>query len=115
MQEITRLTGNATGRSRATAWQDLVFTVATAPGRDVTEQTATALAQLDANLTDAGSDRSRILSATVYLTDISKKAEMDVVWNAWIGGPENWPQRACIQVGLASGDLIEITLVATRD
>jgi enamine deaminase RidA (YjgF/YER057c/UK114 family) len=50
----------------------------------------------------------------VYLTDINCKAEMDEVWNEWIGPKENWPQRACVQAGLAPGVLVEITVIAVR-
>jgi enamine deaminase RidA (YjgF/YER057c/UK114 family) len=112
---IERLTGSAVGRNRAVSFDNLVFTVATAgtPSADLAEQTRLTLSQLDKNLADAGSDKSHILSATVYITDISKKAEMDAVWNPWIG-PDNWPQRACIGVALADGDLVEITLVAAK-
>ena len=72
---ITRFSGAASGRSRASAWQDLVFTVATADGESLAAQTRDALTTLERNLADAGSDRSRLLSVTVYLTDISEKAE----------------------------------------
>jgi enamine deaminase RidA (YjgF/YER057c/UK114 family) len=71
------------------------------------------LARIDQNLADAGSDKTRLLSATVYLTDIGRKAEMDAVWNAWIG-TDNWPQRACVQAGLAPNTLVEITVIAAR-
>lgn len=113
--EITRLAGAAVGRSRATAWKDLVFAVATGghAGDDLKAQTAATLEQIERNLTDAGSDKSRILQATVYLADISRKAEMDEIWNAWIG-PDDWPQRACVGVQLAPGDLVEIVVVAAR-
>ncbi|MBL4720000.1 MAG: RidA family protein, partial [Alphaproteobacteria bacterium] len=84
-----------------------------APTADLAEQTRLTLAKLDKNLGDLGSDKTRILSATVYITDISKKADMDAVWNPWIG-PGNWPQRACIGVDLAEGDLVEITIVAAK-
>ena len=113
--EITRLAGAATGRSRAVAWEGLAFAVATAghAGDDLGAQTAAALAGIERNLADAGSDKSRILQATVYLTEISRKAEMDAVWNAWIG-TDDWPQRACVGVQLAPGDLVEIVVVAAR-
>ena len=52
-------------------------------------------------------------ATTVYLTEIANKVEMDEVWNAWIG-PDNWPQRACVGVQLAPGDLVEIVVVAAR-
>ena len=111
---IQRYSGGAKGRSRATVFDNLVFTVATAPGADksMAEQTAATLALLDKHLSDAGSSREHILSATVYVTDINAKQEMDDVWCDWIGPPENWPQRACVCTGLAGDTLVEITLVA---
>src|SRR5205823_6419077 len=94
---------------------NLVFTVATAagPSTSLQEQTRQVLARLEQNLADAGSDKTLLLSATVYLTDMTRKAEMDEVWNHWIGS-ENWPQRACVQAGLAPGVLVEITVIAAR-
>ena len=112
--DIQRFSGNAVGRSRAVAFENLVFTVATAPGAtSLPEQTRQVLARIDQNLADAGSDKTRLLSATVYLTDIGRKAEMDAVWNAWIG-TDNWPQRACVQASLAPNTLVEITVIAAR-
>ena len=114
MAEIERWQGDARGRSRATAWRDLVFTVATATGASVAEQTRASLAQISANLAEAGTDNTRLLSATVYLTDIANKAQMDVEWCEWIGEAANWPQRACVQANLAPGNLVEITVIAAR-
>src|SRR5262245_47508069 len=113
---IERYPGSAQGRSRAVAFENLVFTVATAAdaGRSLQEQTRAVLARIEQNLADAGSDRTRLLSATVYLTNIAHKPEMDEVWNEWIGGPENWPQRACVQAGLSPNVLIEVMVIATR-
>ena len=112
--DIQRWSGDAAGRCRATAWRDLVFTVATADGDSVAEQTRASLAAIDSNLADAGSSRHGLLSATVYLTDIARKAEMDAVWCDWIGEASNWPQRACVQADLAPGTLVEITVIAAR-
>lgn len=114
MTDIERWPGDARGRSRATAWRDLVFTVATAPGFTVAEQTRASLAQISANLAEAGTDRTRLLSATVFLTNIAHKAQMDAEWCEWIGDPANWPQRACVEADLASDTLVEITVVAAR-
>ena len=82
------------------------------PGKNLAGQTAQTLAALDRNLADAGTDKSRILAATVYIVDIDEKDEMDAVWCEWIGPAENWPQRACVCTGLAGDTLVEITLVA---
>ena len=87
--DIERWQGGARGRSRATAWRELVFTVATAPGPTVAGQTRASLAQISANLAEAGTDHTRLLSATVYLTDIANKAQMDAEWCEWIGDPAN--------------------------
>ena len=111
---IQRLAGGAQGRSRATTHDGRVYTVATAPdsSQDMAGQTAQTLAALDRNLADAGTDKTRILSATVYVTDIEQKDDMDAVWCEWIGHADNWPQRACVQTGLAGNTLVEITIVA---
>jgi enamine deaminase RidA (YjgF/YER057c/UK114 family) len=113
---IHRYRGTAQGRSRAVGFENLVFSVATQPdsSNSLKEQTQAVLARIDQNLAEAGSDKTHLLSVTVYLTDISRKAEMDEVWNAWIGGPENWPQRACVQAGLAPHVLIEVMVIAAR-
>jgi enamine deaminase RidA (YjgF/YER057c/UK114 family) len=112
--DIQRFAGEARGRCRAAAFDNLVFTVATAAGSaSLQEQTRQVLARLEKNLLEAGSDKTRLVSATVYLTDIARKAELDEVWNDWIG-PEHWPQRACVQAGLAPGVLVEITVIAAR-
>jgi enamine deaminase RidA (YjgF/YER057c/UK114 family) len=112
---IERLAGDARGRSRAVAYEGRVYTVATAADTtlDVAGQTEQTLAAIDRNLAHCGTDRTRILSATVYLVDIARKADMDAVWNAWIG-PNNWPQRACVGAALHGGTLVEITIVAAR-
>ena len=112
---IKRFPGNARGRSRAVGFENLAFAVATAPGSStsVQEQTRAVLARIEQNLAEVGSDKTRLLSATVYLADIARKAEMDEVWNEWIG-PENWPQRACVQAGLAPDILVESSVIAAR-
>lgn len=113
MTEITRLAGTARGRCRAVARGEFVWTVGTGVGASVSEQTRNTLAAIETNLKDAGTDKHRILEATVYLTDMATKAEMDEVWCAWIpdGG---WPCRACVGTDLAPGDLVEIKLLAAR-
>lgn len=77
--DITRLRGTARGRNRATAYGDLVFAVATAghAGADLKAQTRATPAGIEEALTAAGSDKTRPLQATVYLTDIARKSETD--------------------------------------
>jgi enamine deaminase RidA (YjgF/YER057c/UK114 family) len=114
---IERVRGGATGRSSASAWRDLVYAVATAPGATVAEQTRNVLATIEKNLEQLGSGRTRLISATVYLSDLAgTKTEMDRVWDEWIGSdPAHWPQRACVQTGLAADNRVEIVVIAARD
>jgi enamine deaminase RidA (YjgF/YER057c/UK114 family) len=110
---IQRLPGSAPGRSRAVIHDGLVFTVATARAKSASlrAQTSDALAVLDRALADAGTDKSKLLSATVYITDMARKQEMNEAWLEWVD-PDNAPQRACIGVALDGQDLIEIVAVA---
>jgi enamine deaminase RidA (YjgF/YER057c/UK114 family) len=112
---ITRIAGASRGRSRAVVHNGLVHAVATdtTSAAGIAEQTRRTLEALDRTLADAGSDKTRLLQATVYLRDMAGKAEMDAVWCDWIGDAENWPQRACVGADLAGDDLVEIVVTAT--
>jgi enamine deaminase RidA (YjgF/YER057c/UK114 family) len=112
---IKRFAGMVPTRSRAVAHDGLVYTVATAKTKSAAlyEQTRETLAAIDKNLADAGSDKSRILRATVYITDMSKKPEMDRAWSEWVD-MANPPQRACIGVTLDGQDLVEILVIAAQ-
>ncbi len=116
MPEVIRHPSGRRGRCGAVAHNGLVYAVATdtSSADGVGEQTRRALGELDRTLAAAGSGKAGLLQATVYLNDIADKAEMDEVWCAWIGGEENWPQRACIGVDLAGNDLIEIVVTAVQ-
>ena len=79
---------------------------------DIAEQTKLTLARIDEHLAEAGTDKSNMLSATVYLTDISHAAAMNAVWNAWLSECEP-PARTCVQATLARPEmLVEITVTA---
>ena len=106
------------GRSQSSSYRDLVWAVATATDEhlDLVGQTKQALESLELNLFEMGSDKSRIISAYVFIADINEKLVMDKEWNKWIGSnPANWPQRACLGVELGGNWLIEITVTAVRD
>ena len=111
---IKRLHGTSRGRCRATVHGNLVYAVATdlSDSPTVAEQTRRTLESLEATLVEAGSGKTDILQATVYLRDMATKAEMDAVWCDWIGPQENWPQRACVGADLAGTDLVEIVVTA---
>ena len=67
-----------------------------AEGASVTEQTKVVLAQVDRLLAEAGSDKTKILTAQIWVADIADFAEMNAVWDAWV--PEgNAPCRACVE------------------
>ena len=92
-----------------------MYAVATAKHKAAAlyEQTKDALAQIDAALAEAGTSKSRILRATVYITDMRGKPEMDRAWDEWVDRA-NPPQRACIGVALADKDLVEILVTAAQ-
>jgi enamine deaminase RidA (YjgF/YER057c/UK114 family) len=72
------------------------------------EQTEDVLRQIDALLAKRGSSKSRILTATVYVSDMKAKPEMDEAWMAWVDR-DNPPARATVEVELGSPDtLVEI-------
>lgn len=112
---IKRFAGTTPTRSRAVAHNGIVYAVATAKNKSAPlyEQTKDALAQIDGALAEAGSNKSRILRATVYITDMTSKPEMDRAWDEWVDRA-NPPQRACIGVTLADQDLVEILVTAAQ-
>jgi enamine deaminase RidA (YjgF/YER057c/UK114 family) len=81
-------------------------------GGSVTDQTREILDQIDALLAEAGSDKSKILSAGVFIADIGTFAEMNAVWDGWVS-PGNTPCRTTIETKLAAAKYaIEISIVA---
>lgn len=103
------------GRCGAVVSGGLVYAVATDPvcADGISEQTRNTLQDIERMLVNAGSGKVGLVQATVYLSDMSLKPEMDAVWCDWVGPEENWPQRACIGVELEEGYLIEVVVVAT--
>ena len=85
-----------------------------APGESITAQTQDILDRIDGYLAEAGTDKSKILSANLWITDMAGFAEMNVVWNAWVS-PGNTPCRACVEAKLASDKYdVEIMVIAAR-
>jgi len=78
----------------------------------IKEQTSTMLDKVDDLLKQAGSDREHILSATIYVKDMSYFAEMNEVWDAWLVEGFS-PARACVAASMARPELlVEISVVA---
>ena len=81
-------------------------------GRSVREQTAEVLEQIDATLKKAGTDKTRILTANIWLSDISTFSEMNAVWDAWVV-PGRTPARATVEAKLAAPEYkVEIMVTA---
>ena len=88
--------------------------VAADPSQDVAGQTRQVLAQIDALLAEAGTDKSRILSANVWLADVSTFAELNAVWDQWVD-KANPPARATVETRLGTPDtLVEIMCIAAK-
>ena len=86
--------------------------VADDPSVDVAGQTRQILASIDKLLAAAGSDKTRILSATIYLAEISTFAQMNAEWDAWV--PQgHTPARATVEARLAAPQYkVEIQVIA---
>ena len=86
-----------------------------APGASVTDQTKAILSQIDDLLAEAGTDKSKALTATIWLCSMDDFAEMNAVWDAWVS-PGNTPARACVESKLASPKFtVEIGVIAAKD
>lgn len=80
-------------------------------GDDITKQTETTLAKLDALLEKAGTDKSKLLQVTIWLKDMKYFADMNAVWNKWVV-PGHKPARACGESQLARDTLL-VEVIAT--
>ena len=85
-----------------------------AKGESVTKQTQDILSIIDGHLATAGTDKSKLLSATIYITDIATFAEMNAVWDGWVS-PGNTPARATVEARLAAPVYnVEIMVIAAK-
>ena len=86
--------------------------VASDPAPDVKKQTQQILAEIDALLAAAGTDKTKLLSANIWLADIRTFADMNSVWDGWVS-PGNTPARATVEAKLAGPQyLVEIGVIA---
>lgn len=82
------------------------------PGESVSAQTRTILQRIETLLEQSGSEKARILQATIWLETMDDFAEMNAVWDAWVD-PANPPARACGESRLATPDYkVEIIVIA---
>jgi enamine deaminase RidA (YjgF/YER057c/UK114 family) len=103
----------STTRGRSVIHNGVVTTVATSPTKEPSlyTQACNALAAIDRNLIEAGTDKSRILTAMVYIADMRGKPELNRAWDEWVDRA-NLPMRACLGVDLEGNDLVEIVVTA---
>jgi len=103
--------------SQAVAHGDTVYLagiVARDLKKDVKGQTKEIVDEIDRLLAKCGSSKSKVLSATIWVTDIRNRPAMNEVWSAWVD-PKNLPARACVEAKLADpAALVEIMVVAAK-
>ncbi len=117
MRPITRIGGNDIN-ARVVIHGGIAYLsglVADDKSLDVAGQTSQILARIDKHLSDAGTSKHRLLSAVIWLSDMSKKEQLNAVWSAWID-LSNPPVRACVGAELSSAStLVEIMVTAAID
>src|SRR5258705_11812693 len=85
-----------------------------AAGGSVTDQTREILSIIDGHLAKAGSDKSKLLSANIYITAMKTFPEMNAVWDAWVS-PGNTPARATVEAKLVAPQYnVEIMVVPAK-
>lgn len=120
--KIKRKAESYPGRTRRVEYGGLVHCVMTAQDKSVgmAGQTQLCLDGIDALLAEAGSDKSKLVTATVYIADMNMKAEMNDVWVAW-ADRDNPCARVCVGAGLSVQEdpakplLVEIYVSAAID
>ena len=113
MSEIKRI-GVGARMSEAVCYNGIVWVAGQVgrPGGTVAEQTADCLAEVDRILAEAGTDKTRILSTQIWLSDIATFGEMNAVWDKWVPAG-NTPARATGEAKLATPDYkVEVIVTA---
>lgn len=81
---------------------------------DIKGQTATTLEKIEELLNSVNSDKTRLLSVTIYLADMALFKAMNEVWDAWVT-PGEAPARACIEAKMARPELlVEMSVIAAK-
>lgn len=90
------------------------YVAETTAGQSVAAQTADILQQIEEDLVKVGSDKTKVLQATIWLADIGTFAEMNSVWDKWVS-PGNTPTRATVEAKLAAPKYtVEIRITAAQ-
>jgi enamine deaminase RidA (YjgF/YER057c/UK114 family) len=103
--------------SRAVVRGDTVYLAGLTAGdtaQDIKGQTKQILDKIDSYLAQAGTSKSNLLSANLWIKDMALFADMNSVWNAWVD-PANPPARACVKAEMARPEvLVEIMVTAAK-
>jgi enamine deaminase RidA (YjgF/YER057c/UK114 family) len=103
--------------SRAVVRGDTVYLAGLTAGdtsQDIKGQTKQILDKIDSYLAQAGTGKSNLLSANLWIKDMALFADMNSVWNAWVD-PANPPARACVKAEMARPEvLVEIMVTAAK-
>ena len=84
-------------------------------GQSVAEQTREILSIIDRLLAEAGTDKSKLLMANIWLTDMATFQEMNGIWDAWVA-PGHTPARATVEAKLAAPAFrVEIAVIAAKE
>ncbi|MEM7250578.1 MAG: RidA family protein [Pseudomonadota bacterium] len=117
VERIDVTTGPGPRMSRCVVRGDTVYLCGLVAGDtsgDVKSQTQQILDAIDGYLTRAGTDKSKLLTAQLWITDMGNFSDMNAVWNEWVD-PANPPARACVRADLARPDiLVEIMVTAYK-
>jgi enamine deaminase RidA (YjgF/YER057c/UK114 family) len=81
-------------------------------GESVTAQTNDILSAIDALLKEAGSDKSKLLTAQIWLTDMARFADMNAAWDAWVS-QGNTPARATVQSPALAAPGFDVEIMVT--
>ena len=103
-----------TRMSKAVVHGNTVYLAGQVANNAAGEQTKEILGLIDGLLAKAGTDKSKLLTTNIWITDMANFAEMNAVWDAWVS-PGNTPARATVQAGLAAADYkVEIMVTAAK-
>jgi enamine deaminase RidA (YjgF/YER057c/UK114 family) len=117
--DIARTPGPFANRSRVVVHRlpggagGTIWALATARDKTagVEAQTEDLLASIEGYLRAAGTDKSRLLRAEVFMADLAEKPAMDAAWTRWVPAGEG-PVRSAVQTPMPPGDLVEIIVTA---
>jgi len=117
VQRFDKTSGPGPRMSRCVVRGDMVYLAGLTAGdrsADIKGQTRQILDKIDGYLAQAGSSKSKLLQANLWITDMANFAAMNEVWNAWVDA-ENPPVRACVRADLAVPELlVEIMVTACK-